>query len=88
MTCNSNVSVLLPRPIPIYTTKYQTKSTQDDDTDDYKRVYEATQKTLTKQIENDQSESTQIQIFNLLGQPVFEQNIDISLGKNKGGSFD
>lgn len=38
---------------------------------------------LTIELENDQSESTQIQIFNLLGQPVFEQNIDISLGKNK-----
>lgn len=38
---------------------------------------------LTLELESDQSENTQIQIFNLLGQPVFEQNIDILLGKNK-----
>ncbi len=37
---------------------------------------------LILELEGEQNEKTRIQVFNLLGQSVFEKNVDISLGKN------
>jgi Zn-dependent metalloprotease len=37
---------------------------------------------LILELEGEQKEKTMIQVFNLLGQAVFEENVDISLGKN------
>ncbi len=37
---------------------------------------------LILELESEQTEKSTIQVFNLLGQSVFEKNIDISLGKN------
>ncbi len=39
-------------------------------------------KNLILELDSEQNEKTIIQIFNLLGQSVFEQSVDISLGKN------
>ena len=37
---------------------------------------------LILELDSKQNEKTRIQVFNLLGQSVFEKNVDISLGKN------
>ncbi|MFK8006458.1 MAG: M4 family metallopeptidase [Saprospiraceae bacterium] len=39
-------------------------------------------KNLILELEGEQNEKTTIQVFNLLGQSVFEKNVDITLGKN------
>lgn len=46
MTCNSNVSVITPGPLAVYTTKYQTKGTQHDEQEYFAAVALTVQKML------------------------------------------
>lgn len=39
-------------------------------------------KNLILELEGEQNEASRIQVFNLLGQAVFEKNVEVSLGKN------
>ena len=48
LTCNSNVSAIMPGPIGQYAFKYNLKDTQEEDTEAYKHVAEAMQKVLSK----------------------------------------
>ena len=48
LTCNTNVSLLMPGPVTLYSFKYCLKSTQEDDTEQYERVKEITEKVLSK----------------------------------------
>ena len=54
---NTNVAMLMPGPIGQYTFKYNMKKTQEEDTEEYERVKEATQKVLSK-LKKDASESS------------------------------
>ena len=46
LACNTNLSLIAPGPVAAYIFKYQLKDTQKDDTKDYERVSETTEKTL------------------------------------------
>ena len=48
LACNTNLSVVSPGPLAGYTFKYQLKDTQDDDTKEYERISEVTERTLEK----------------------------------------
>jgi len=48
LTCNTNVSVVMPGPVGQYSFKYNLKGTQKEDTRDYCAVKEAMQKVLSK----------------------------------------
>jgi hypothetical protein len=47
MTCNSNIQIIAPGPVVVYCTKYSSKSTQKDETDNYERVAKATREMLS-----------------------------------------
>jgi len=46
--CNTNCSLLFPGPVAAYTFKYQTKNTQEEDTEQYRRVLDTTSRALEK----------------------------------------
>jgi len=48
LTCNTNISLIMPGPIGQYAFKYTLKGTQEEDTEEYGRVVQATQKVLSK----------------------------------------
>ena len=48
MTCNSNVSFVMPGPIAQYCVNYSTKGTQKDDTEEYELVQKAAEITLAR----------------------------------------
>lgn len=48
MTCNTNMSGVMPGPVGQYSFKYSLKSTQKDDTEEYERVRQVTEKILSK----------------------------------------
>ena len=47
MTCNSNIQMIAPGPIVVYCTKYSTKSTQKQETEEYGRVAQVSRKMLS-----------------------------------------
>ena len=47
MTCNSNVQILSPGPIMVYTTKYLSKANQKEETNDYGRVAKESRQMLS-----------------------------------------
>ena len=59
LTCNSNISALMPGPVGQYTVKYNFKDTNKDDTEPYSGVSKATQRALTaaQMYESPRSES-------------------------------
>ena len=61
LSCNSNIALLMPGPIGQYTFKYHIKKTQKDDTEEYERVKEATQKVLSRLKKDATEVSTSIQ---------------------------
>jgi hypothetical protein len=48
LTCNTNISMIMPGPIGQYAFKYTLKGTQEDDTEEYQHVAQATQRVLSK----------------------------------------
>jgi hypothetical protein len=48
LTCNTNISLIMPGPVGQYVFKYNMKDTQEDDTEEYERVAQATQRVLSK----------------------------------------
>ena len=48
LTCNTNISAVMPGPIGQYTFKYNLKGTQKEDTKEYSGVKEAMQRVLSK----------------------------------------
>jgi hypothetical protein len=48
LSCNTNIAMIMPGPIAQYAFKYNLKGTQEDDTEEYVRVAEATQRVLSK----------------------------------------
>lgn len=57
--CNTNLQPLLPGPLAWYVFKYNHKYTQEDDTEEYRKVSEAVQRILsrhTRRFEKDRSE--------------------------------
>ena len=59
LTCNTNVTAVLPGPVAEYTFKYQIKNTQKQDTEGFEQVSEATRiaLTTTRKHESNSSES-------------------------------
>jgi hypothetical protein len=75
MTCNSNVSLVIPGPVSQYITKYQTKGTQHDDTEEFTRVAEAIQKMLSPEnVINESCVSERSEAFRLLLRASFAHN--------------
>ena len=54
---NTNIALLMPGPVGQYSFKYSIKKTQEEDTEEFERVKEATQKVLSK-LKKDASESS------------------------------
>jgi hypothetical protein len=75
LTCNSNVTVVMPGPIGQYLFKYNLKGTQKEDTKTYEGVKSAMQKTLSKMrpIESDRSEA----VKRLLGASFAHQKTNV-----------
>ena len=48
LTCNTNITVVMPGPVGQYSFKYNLKGTQKEDTKEYSAVKEAMQKVLSK----------------------------------------
>ena len=48
MTCNTNISCVMPGPVGQYSFKYSLKSTQKDDTEEYEHIRQVTEKILSK----------------------------------------
>ena len=57
LSCNTNIALLMPGPVGQYTFKYNIKQTQKDDTEEYERVKESTEKTISK-LKKDASDSS------------------------------
>ena len=56
--CNTNLAVVFPGPIAGYVFKYQVKDTQEDDTEQYQRVSDMTQKAMeTRKHDSDNKEA-------------------------------
>ena len=49
MTCNSNIQIIAPGPVVVYCTKYTSKPTQQQETQDYGRVQDVTRKILSEE---------------------------------------
>ena len=60
LTCNTNISFLLPGPVAQYCVSYTMKNTQKDETQEYELVRSATEKVLSKVKDNDTSRSIAI----------------------------
>jgi hypothetical protein len=58
LTCNTNVFAIMPGPAGQYAFKYHLKGTQKDDTEQYKRVLQATHRALSK-LQTQQSNSSE-----------------------------
>ena len=75
MTCNTNVQEILEGPVGQYSFKYVIKPTQEDDTAEYQRVKEATEKILSK-LRKDASESS-IAVSRILGASFAHQKTNV-----------
>jgi hypothetical protein len=85
LTCNTNISLIMPGPIGQYAFKYTLKGTQEEDTEEYGHVVQATQKVLSKLRLH---ESNQPEAMRRLLGALFAHQKEISQETNRGSYFD
>ena len=77
MTCNTNVSLLMPGPVGLYSFKYGLKPTQEDDTTRFENMRGTMEKVFSKFVDGEQKSDCSVAVSRLLAASFAHQQTNV-----------